>query len=690
MGNAADPRYCFVAMSQILDRPADQPAPRTGADAAPGLRVYAIFHLNIAFSSIAEEARPALAERAYGRLLDLAEAAPGPIGIEATGYTLEELARIAPDWIARLKGLVAAGRVTLIGSGYAQAIGPLMPAAVNAWNLRLGRQVYADLLDAAPRFALVNEQTYGPGLPALYAEAGYEGLVMEWENCFRAHPDWPPAQRYVPLRAAGSDGASLPVVWSHTIPFQKLQRMAHGEFEPQEFATFVASHQPPPGGARRALCLYCNDAEVFDFRPGRFEAEPALAAESEWQRIADAFAAVGALDGVAFTDPAALLTEAAAGPALRLESASVPLPTKKQAKYTILRWAVSGRSSFTINTRCQRIADRLAADPAATAAQWKELCFLWSSDFRTHITADRWSAYKARLGRFEAALGLAPDAPPAPAPAVPAAAAESRLLTVKTAGLGIALNRRRGLAVERCWLPDAPGDWLFGTLHLDHFDDILLGADWYSGNVVQQSPGAHQVTDLNPCAATVDESDPDAVQVATVIGTALGPVEKRYRILRHEPELALDLVLHWPEVPRGLLRLGFVTLNPAAFDRRSLAYACHNGGRVADRHGLSQGEVEHGRPVSLLVSAGTALGVTEGRFEIGDDRHRLCISFNRGAAALVGQVTCRSVAETYFAQVAFSAAEVDDTSRAVQEDEPRLPLPFRIGFRIRLERGPAS
>lgn len=657
---------------------------------ATGLQVYAIFHLNLAFSSIPEEARPALLARSYDRLLDLAETAPGPIGIEATGYTLEALAGLAPGWIARLRQLIAGGRVTLVGSGYAQAIGPLLPASVNAWNLRLGRQVYADLLAAEPRLALVNEQTYGPGLPALYAAAGYDGLVMEWENCFRAHPDWPPAQRYRPLRAAGNDGTSLPVIWSHTIPFQKLQRMAHGEFEPDEFAAFVAGHRPASGDdGPRALCLYCNDAEVFDFRPGRFEAEPALAAASEWQRIAAAFDAVAALDGVTFVDPASLLPAAAAGPVLRLDSAAVPLPTKKQAKYTILRWAVSGRSSFTVNTRCQRIADRLAADPQAGAADWKELCYLWSSDFRTHITAARWAAFKTRLAAFEAALGLATADMPPSAPAVPPPVVDGgpRLVTVETAGLGIVLNRRRGLAVERCWLPGAAPDWLFGTLHLDHFDDILLGADWYSGNVVQQSPGAHQITDLAPCTPELDsDSDPDAVRVRAVIGTALGPVEKCYRIGRTVPELAVDYVLHWPDVPRGLLRLGFITLNPAAFDRSSLAFACHNGGSAMDRHGLAGVEVEHGRPVSLLVSAGTALGVTEGAFEIGDAGHRLCIDFDRGAAALVGLVTCRSVGETYFAQLAFSAAEVDDTSRTVQEGEPRLPLPFRIGFRIRLER----
>lgn len=674
--------------------PAAQQAPSPVPVRRQALRVYAIFHLNIAFSSIPEGSRPALVERCYRPLLDLAAAAPGPIGIEATGLTLEVLSDLAPDWIARLRGLIAAGRVVFIGSAYAQAIGPLLPAAANRRNLRLGREVYAELLGAAPRLALVNEQTYGPGLPRLYAEAGYEGLVMEWENCFRAHPDWPPERRYRPARVLGNDDAVLPLVWSHTIPFQKLQRTAHGEFEPDEFAAFVAGHRTRPGGSgpqERALCLYCNDAEVFDFRPGRFEAEPGLAAESEWSRLARALAAVAALSDTAFIDPEALLPEARDGPLLRLESAGVPLPTKKQAKYTVLRWAVSGRSSLSINTRCQRIADRLAADPAQDDTAWKELCLLWGSDFRTHIATDRWQAYRQRLARFEAELGLPPWQPgavaaPAPAPAAPLPG-DQRLLTIATGALGVSLNQRRGLAVERCWLADAPDRWLFGTLHLDHFEDITLGADWYSGNVVQQSPGAQQVTDLGPCLARIDrDSDPEAVLVQGMVATSLGPVLKRWRVFHREPRLDLDLELHWTDLPRGLLRLGFVTLNPDAFDRSSLAYACHNGGVGMDRHSLAVEEVDHGRPVSLLVSAGTALGVTEGRFEIGDAGHRVCIAFDRAAAALVGLVTCRRAGESYFAQIAFSAAEMDDTSRAGGGDEPRLPRPFRLTLSHRLQR----
>ena len=73
--------------------------------------------------------------RCYWPLLELAEA-HGPIGLEATGFTLEEIAARDPAWIAEARRLIADGRIELIGSGYAQIIGPLVPAPVTAANLR--------------------------------------------------------------------------------------------------------------------------------------------------------------------------------------------------------------------------------------------------------------------------------------------------------------------------------------------------------------------------------------------------------------------------------------------------------------------------------------------------------------------------------------------------------------------------
>ena len=184
-----------------MNKPLAQSEMTSGA----ALKVFAFFHLNLAFSSIEEERRGEVIARCYWPLLTLAERT-GPIGMEVSGYTLEEIAARDPAWIEAAKKLIAAGRIELIGSGYSQIIAPLVPARVTQENLRLGLEIYQNLLNARPRIALVNEQAYAAGLVPLYRDAGFEALIMDYDNPAAAHPEWPDATAFLPQYARGPPG----------------------------------------------------------------------------------------------------------------------------------------------------------------------------------------------------------------------------------------------------------------------------------------------------------------------------------------------------------------------------------------------------------------------------------------------------------------------------------------------------
>ena len=169
------------------------------------LDVFAFFHLNLAFSSIEEEQRPDVIARCYWPLLRLPDAIGAPIGIEATGYTLECIQIIDPAWIAELRRLIGTGQIEFIGSGYAQLIGPLVPARVNRANLEIGQQTYAALLGQRASLALVNEQAFSAGLVPLYREAGFRALFMDWDNVAAHHSEWPAEYKYHPQRVRGAD-----------------------------------------------------------------------------------------------------------------------------------------------------------------------------------------------------------------------------------------------------------------------------------------------------------------------------------------------------------------------------------------------------------------------------------------------------------------------------------------------------
>ena len=642
----------------LTRRPAAAPAAEPAT-----LRLFALFHLNLAFSSIEESDRPAVIERCYWPLLALA-ASHGPIGIEASGYTLEEIERYAPAWIARLKDLIADGKAELIGSGYSQMIGPLVPAKLVAKNLAIGNAVYRRLLGACPTLALINEQAYSGGLVGHYLDVGYQALLMDWDNPAAQHPEWDAETRYLPQAALAADGRSIGLLWTNTVAFQKLQRYAHGDIALDEYLGFIAERR---GTQPRALCVYASDGEIFDFRPGRYRTEEQLS-EGEWARLGAAFSALSSAVRTQLVKPseAFALTKTATAAPLRLETAACPVPVKKQRKYNLTRWAVSGRDDIAINAACQRIFAALNRTEAGDA-DWKQLCHLSASDFRTHITEARWTAYCAELSAMEARLGTAPKAVSASAPQ--GNRIEDRFIDIETPCVSARLDRRRGLALVRlAFNKDVP---IVGGLPHGHFDDIGLQADWYTGDCVFEQPGEPKITDLEWAHTTRSQTD-EAICVSGTIATPLGPIRKTLSFRKGQPRVDFDITFEWAEWGKGSLRVGHITLLPDAFDWKGLSLTTHNGGFTPEIFPLHGTNVDHGAPVSSLVSAGCGLGMTEGWAELSDGRRTLRVEVDRETAPLLGLLTHRQVGGSLFCQLALSMLELDDTRR---------PTPYGTGTR---------
>lgn len=397
------------------------------------LALFTVFHVNAAFSSIPPEDLGAVLDRCLWPLLD-ASALPGVrLGLEMPGDTVERIAATDPLLLDALRAGMAAGRLELVGSGLVQAILPLVPAALGAHDLARGREVYGRVFGRAPSVAYLHEQTYAAGLVPLYREAGYEALVAEWENPASAH-GWPEALRYRSALVEGTGGARIACLWNSSVVFQRVQRYAHGEIELDEVLALLAGHHD--AAEARTLCLYGNDCEVFDYRPGAI-LEAGGGPHDEWTRLGRLFAALAADPRFTFVTPSeALARHPPSGPALRLESAAVPLPTKKQAKYNVTRWAACGQGNVRANARSHALLraleaagalQRAGAGPAIIAEPRiahlrDEVLRLWGSDLRTHTTDARHAAALARAGavgaeiaalvaRLEQALVARPLAP---------------------------------------------------------------------------------------------------------------------------------------------------------------------------------------------------------------------------------------------------------------------------------------
>jgi hypothetical protein len=528
---------------------------------------------------------------------------------------------------------------------------------------------------------------------------------MDWDNPGAEHPEWDAETRYRPNRALGADGRSIGLLWTNTVAFQKLQRFAHGDIERDGYLDYVRSQS---GDMPRALCVYASDGEIFDFRPGRYKTEEANSGQ-EWLRMGEAFSALAGEPGTALLAPSEILAGLDLGlPPLRLETPSVPVPVKKQRKYNLSRWAVTGRDDLGINAACQRIYTGLVSANADDTA-WKELCYLWSSDFRTHITDKRWHAFTQRLRKAEEKWAIASTQQSSPPPCgevasiplhssgmdrvgadadtradnsttpstqnPPPARADARAtspqgggdratryLDIVTPALRARLDQRRGLAIDLLHFTGHAAPTLGGLPH-GHFDDIALQADWYTGDCVFEAPGEHKITDLERCIGRTTHHPDGGATVTTTIATPKGPIEKTLHFHAGKPQVDFALTFHWLDWGRGSLRLGHFTLLPEAFDKRKLTFTTHNGGSVSETFTLADQTVEHGAPVSFLVSASHGIGMTEGVVEISDEETRLTISVDREIAPLLGLVTHREAGNSLFCQVILSALELDETRK---------------------------
>lgn len=642
-----------------------------------GTKAYAVFHLNLAFSALATEQRATVIERCYTPLLELVESHHIPIGIEMSSWTLAQIQQTNAAWVDRFRALLAQGACELIGSGLIQMIGPLAPVAVNRANLALGCEDYQRLLGRRPRLALVNEMAYSAGLVDLYHEAGFEALIVDRDNAQLVHRGQLP--EHGPWYVQGVGGALLPLLWSDSILFQKLQRWVHRDISSSDYRDYLAGRlakQP------HALPLYCSDAEIFGFRPKRYSYENDAAPPGEWDRLAFLCTDMVAAFGMQWCLPSQALSVAedvTAAPVYTLQSAAQPVPVKKQPKYNVSRWAITGQSDLHLNTLCYRAAALLAAQAQPDAALLRELCLLWSSDLRTHILRKRLSEGKTRLaillhqlkgdpvfalqGAFPKVQALGVDQLDRVG-VIRALDPEHFLLTLRTPHMLLTLNLRRGLSIDRLAFAEHDFQPLIGTLPHGYFSCITLGADFFSGHIVIEPRGGRRITDLNTARPQffVEETAHGRFLIVQVgAKTELGPIIKRYRLDLQASRLELAFLFpEWP-IPDGTMRLGHFTLLPEAF-QGPLWVETHQGGFAPERFALDEG-FDHSQNLSSIISCSGGFGATTGSIAIGDAHKGLEVQWDPGQAALFPMMRHTPQPPGHLTRIIFSLAEWDETRK---------------------------
>ena len=622
------------------------------------LKVYSLFHLNLMYSSIEVESREQVINSCYWPLLNLAEKGY-PIAIEASGITLEIINALDRQWITKLKRMLKNQMVEFVGSGYSQIIGPLVPAKVNEYNQKIGQDLYYELLGIQPHIALVNEMAFSAGVVGHYANNGYDTIIMEWNNPRMDHPEWKNEWRYHAHKAKGYKNQVLSLLCADCIAFQKFQRYVHGENDLIEYIDYLKSHNDKTD---RFFPLYSNDVEIFNHRPGRYHTEESLNKYSEWDKIIQLYHYLNQQDWCVFIFPSEVLNgldHPHGGHEVKLESPSQPIPVKKQEKYNIYRWALTGRNDLGVNTHCYRVASTFMANK--NLEDWKELCYLWSSDFRTHITQKRWDEYVIRLNEFKdkwTSVIVPKSEEFSDSNCQFIKTEDQNQITVENDSIIIILNKNKGLTIKRFVLKKLSHKSLLGMVDHGYYDNISLGADYYSGHAVIAIPGEHKLTDLSKVKPEISQTN-DTISLKSI--QKLGEFTFQNNIIIDKKCVIVDKHIESSSSAKSVIRPFNFTFNPLAWDRRTLYVQTHNGGSKLERFNLSRNSIDHSDIYSSLISARHCFGNTEGLFIVGDMDKSLTFECDMTWSALIPSIIYKEMSGTFFFRLQYSAREMDET-----------------------------
>jgi len=650
------------------------------------MKFFSFFHLNLAFSSIEATSRVDVLRKCYDPLLELISNEGCRIALEIPGWTLEQIQRLSPEWVQEFRNAINQGKTELIGSGYSQIIAPLVPYHVNSKNLSIGKNVYQEILGVTPPVWLVSEQAYSSGILGSYLENGASGIIADWDNSYSSH-HWPAGHQFSSQVAVGPGDSRIAVLWSRSANFQQFQRVIYGDTTYDEYLDYVENLGCPSEGV---IGIYGNDAEIFDFRPGRYVEEPAIDS-SEWNAVKTVHKLLESKFAAPFLLPSEILASNEASKenctALKLESPQYPIQVKKQPKYNIARWAVTGRDDYVLNSTCHSIA-RVFRQISPSDGEWRRLLELWASDFRTHITEARWHDGQARLEKLR--RDYPGDETVGTVSAVPSSSAKTNTAAYITEdrdfiqlGNGdyeLVLNKRRGLSIRSFIAPEVSEHSLLGTIRHGFFNNISLAADWYSGHSIIESMGHPRITDLVPVKPRIINVG-DAIEIEGTFEFDFGSIVKRISLGGSQQGVQFNYKIELNEFRGGRIRVGHITLMPQAFAEDQLNFSTHNGGKDAEIFDVDGNFIDHGRSISFLVSSTSGLAMTEGWLDMGDQEKRLVIELNNGQGSPLSMFSYQHSENSFLSRLAFSLCENDDTS--LPGSQGRLTREFSFNLSAR-------
>ena len=178
------------------------------------------------FDSVFEEAY----QQSYKPFLDVLEAHPSIRFTQHwTGPLLAWLVRHHPEFIARMKGLVAAGQLELLTGAYYEAVLAIIPPADRVGQIRKLTDTIVSLFGFRPRGMWLAERVWEPTLVPSLVEAGVEFVVVDDTHFKHAGFQDDQLTGYYITEDLGRTLNVIPIdkTLRYTLPFRPVEETIH-------------------------------------------------------------------------------------------------------------------------------------------------------------------------------------------------------------------------------------------------------------------------------------------------------------------------------------------------------------------------------------------------------------------------------------------------------------------------------
>ncbi|HDS06550.1 MAG TPA: hypothetical protein ENO05_02890 [Bacteroides sp.] len=159
------------------------------------MKYISIFHANLNYAYLVPEKYEFVIRSSYELIFDtMRENFPDVRYVfEASGYTIEHMALIAPDVLEKLKDAIERGQCEFMGSPYAHPMLANFPREDGLWSIRFSNDIYRKYLGMQPVSFWNPECGWRSYVPRQVVECGYSNMIGDFEAYSRSiGPDGKP------------------------------------------------------------------------------------------------------------------------------------------------------------------------------------------------------------------------------------------------------------------------------------------------------------------------------------------------------------------------------------------------------------------------------------------------------------------------------------------------------------------